>query len=75
MAVPGIVATFESQHRAGDRRHFDDDVVEIGGRAQQAQPAAGLLPRLVHIEQHGDDLALGVGVDLAVAEVAAAGPW
>ena len=57
VTVPGIVAALEREQRARDRRNFEDDVVEVVCRAQQAQPAARLPPRLVHVDEDGDDLA------------------
>src|SRR5437868_9948741 len=71
MPVPGIVRAPEGHERALDRRHFGDEIVEILARAQQAQAAARLLPGRVHVQEHGDDLAFRVGMDLAIAAAAA----
>jgi hypothetical protein len=58
MAVPGIVAALESEERAGDRRHFGDDIVEIGGEPFEARvlavtkmgPANVLVPVICHTQ-------------------------
>ena len=50
VTVPRIVTAFECQQRSGDRRHFNDDVTEIMGRAQQSKAATSLVPALVHID-------------------------
>ena len=73
MAVPGIVAAFE---RASNVPAIGGTSAMMSlrfvGGAQQPQPPARLLPAFVHVDQHGDDLAGRIGVDLAVACVAAA---
>ena len=56
-----------SCRRAG---RFAHKIVEIVGTAQQPQPAFGKFPDRVHVEQQGDDLGLGVGVDAPVLAVA-----
>ena len=67
MAVPGMRRDAESEQRSGRRRHFGDDILEIVRRAQQPQPAARRLPGFVHIDEDGDELGSGVGMDPAVA--------
>ena len=70
--VPGIVGALEREHRSLGRRHFDDDIVEIVARSQETQASPGLFPGRIHVDQHGDDLAHRVGVDLSVAGAALA---
>ena len=72
VAVPRIVAALERQQRSGDRGDFDDDVVEILRGSQQAEPAARLIPALVHVKKDSNDLGLRIGVDLAVGGTASA---
>ena len=55
MTVPRIVTALERQQSSRDRRYFDDDVVKVVGRAQQSQPASGLIPTLVHVNEDRDD--------------------
>src|SRR5690242_9836158 len=66
-SVPGVGRVLEDEERAFIGRHFGDDVVEIVRRTQQTQPPGRALPLAVHIDENGDQLALAVGVDLAVA--------
>ncbi len=73
VAVVRIVAAAERHQSPFDRRYFDENVLNISGRAQQAETAAGLFPARIHVEQHRDDLGDGVGVDVAVASTTAAG--
>ena len=70
VAVPGILRAAEDEQGAAMRRHFLGIVGEIGAVAQDAQPPAVLVPLLVHVEEHGDDLGGRIGVDLAVARPA-----
>ena len=72
VAVPRIVAAFEREQRSRDRRNLDDDIVQVVARAQQSQPAAALIPCLVHVNKHRYDLGGGVGVNLAVGGTAPA---
>ncbi len=58
MAMPRIVAALERKQRARNRRHFDNDVIKIVRRTQQAQSSAGLAPAFIHVDENGDDLAL-----------------
>ena len=48
------------------RWNFLDIIVEVGAVSQDAQPASVLVPLLVHVEEHGNDLRLRVGVDTPV---------
>src|SRR3984885_11380073 len=66
VAMPGIVGPFEREQRSLGRRHLHDHVVEVVGRFQQAQAAAGILPARVHVNEHRNDLAFRVGMDPTV---------
>ena len=47
-------------------RGFGEVVVQVFGAVQQAEAAFGGLPRVVHVEQDGDEFAFGVNVDFSV---------
>ena len=72
VAVPRIVAAFERQQGSGDRWHLDDNVVQIARGSQQSQPAAGLIPDLVHVNEDGYDLGNRIRVALPVGGTAPA---
>ncbi len=67
VAVPGIPRASEGQHGSGIRRHLDREILDVVRRAQQPEPPALGTPVVVDIEQHGHQLAGGIGMDLAVA--------
>src|SRR2546427_4473413 len=66
MAVPRIITTPECEQRPARRGHFKDHVFEVSARTQQPEPATTGFPRPVHVNEDGDDLRLGVGVNLAI---------
>ena len=56
MTVEGSIAAPKRQHRPGERRDLSRLILEIAGTAQQPQPALGMVPHRVHVEQQSDDL-------------------
>src|SRR5437763_4414332 len=72
VSMPGIIGAPERDERALRRRHLRHHVFEVFAVAEQAQASARGFPARVHVDQHGDDLALRVRVDLAVPRIAAA---
>src|SRR6185437_15526395 len=64
--VPGIVGPLEGEQRSLDRGHLHDHVVEVIGRFEEAQAAAGILPGRVHIDENRNDLALRIGMNAPV---------
>jgi hypothetical protein len=72
MAVPGTVGTQESDERAVGRRDFDGHVVDVVTRAKKTEAAAGIVPGGIQVEQHGNNFAGGIVVNLAVVRAAAA---
>src|SRR6202050_127807 len=72
MPVPGAVETQEGDERAVGRRNFDRHIVDVVTRAKKAEAAAGIVPRGIQVEQHGDNFAGGIVVDLAVVRAATA---
>ena len=69
-AVIGAVGDAEDQHLAVFRRELEGGgVARI--RAQHAQPSALVRPFLAEAEDHGDDLAPGIGMRIALVVVAA----
>ena len=70
-AVPGIGAVEEKKQRAFVGRDFRSHVVQVGGRTQDAQPPDVGVRVIVHIKKQCDQFGLAVGVDLAVARLAA----
>ncbi len=72
MAVPGMIGAQESDERAAGGRDFGGKIVDVVLRAEQAQAAAGIVPLGIEVEQHGDDFAGGIAVDIAIASAAAA---
>ena len=72
VAMPGIVGPFERQKRPFRRRDLHDRIIEVVGRLQEPQAAAGMFPGGVHVDEDRDDLALGVGMDASVPRAALA---
>jgi hypothetical protein len=72
MTVKRSLAAPKGQHRPGERRHLRRIIIKIARTAQQPQPALGMIPHWVHVEQQGDDLARRIGMDAAVIAVASA---
>ena len=64
--MPGIGRYAERQQGAGRRRHLGDDVLEIVGGAQEPEPAALRFPTVVHVDQYGDELRAGIGMNAPV---------
>src|SRR3974377_1989177 len=71
MAMPGVARPLDRNKRARTGRNFKKNVADIVARAQQAQPAAGIFPAGIHIDEDGDDLAERIRVDSAVTRTAA----
>src|SRR6478735_5496249 len=67
VAVPGMVGAQECEHRAHGRRHFElvAVVVLVVIENPEATPLV-LLPRVIHVDEHGHDLGRAVRVDGAV---------
>src|SRR3984957_10366611 len=61
--VPRVVGALERQQRSLGRRHLHDHIVEVVGRLQEAQAAAGILPTRVHVDEDGNNLAFRIGVE------------
>ena len=72
MAVPGAVGTQKGDERAVGRRNFDGHIVDVFTRTKETEAAAGIVPRGIQVEQHGDNFAGGIVVDLAVVRAATA---
>src|SRR5229473_907044 len=66
MAVPRIFTTPECEQRSAGRGNFNDHLLEVSARTQQPEPATRAFPRPVHVNEDGDDLRRGVGVNLAI---------
>jgi hypothetical protein len=66
VAMPGIVRALEREQGSLGRGHFHDHIVEVVGRFQEAQAAAGILPTRVHVNEDRDDLALRIGMDASI---------
>jgi hypothetical protein len=58
VAMPRVIAPLKCKKRPFHRRHFEDDVIEIGARSQQTQSAARVSPTRVQINQKAYDLRL-----------------
>src|SRR3954464_10392964 len=70
MAVPGFLRTPKDEQRPAMRRDLLGVVVEVRAVLQDTQPPAVLVPRVIHVEEHGDELGGRIGVDLAVVRTA-----
>ena len=67
MAVPGLLRAAEDEQRPAVGRDLGMRILEARAGAQDAQASAIGFPTLVHIKEDGDQLAAGIGVDVAVA--------
>ena len=67
VTVPRVFSPFERKQRALHGRHLNEDIIQVIAGAQEAQTSTLLLPTGIDVDQHGDDLAQRVRVDLAVA--------
>src|SRR5579871_5400966 len=65
MTVPRAIGAPEGDQAAEIGRRLGGEILEVAA-PQQAQTAPVRRPYVVQVEQDGDDLALGVGVDEAV---------
>src|SRR5436190_19560356 len=65
VAVEAVLAAFEGDKGAILGRDFHKNIIDICG-AEQAQSAARVAPVGVHIDQDGDDLAFGIGVNFSI---------
>ena len=66
MTVPGVVGASKRQQGSPQRRNLGGVILDIPPRAQHTQLAVRVIPFFIEIHQHGDDLALVIGVDIAV---------
>ena len=66
MAMPGVIGAAKGQQGATQGWYLGRVILNVAAGAQHAQLAVLVLPALIEIDQHGNHLALVVGVDIAV---------
>src|SRR5512132_2593194 len=65
-----MLVAAEGEQGAALGRHLGRVIVYVVRRADQTQPAAGVLPLLVEVDENGDDFRFGVVMDVAVLGLA-----